>query len=496
MKEYSIIAIGTGSAMNIISPLLDQVPDIKVAVVESGQVGGICLTRGCIPSKLILYPAELVETIRHADQFGISARIEAIDFRKIMESMRHTINEDSQSIKYGLENHPNIDFYHTTGEFIDDYTMKVGEGTIKGDIILVCSGSRPFIPNIPGLKETGYLTSTSFLKLTERPKSMIIIGGGYIAAEYGHFLASMGSDVTIVGRNPQFVPKEEPEVSQLLKDKLSERMTIYTGVEVTQVERIPGLKRVHGRDKVTGGDIVVDAEEILVAAGRSSYSTVLKPENTGVKTDAKGWIMVNDKMETSKPRIWAFGDAVGKHQFKHVANMEAQVVFYNAFMDQGATIDYHAVPSAVFTCPEVASVGMKELEAKENHRILVGKYMYENTAKGQAMGAKDYFVKVIVEQETNKILGAHIIGPHASILIQEIINLMYTADGRYDPLVYGMHIHPALNEVVERAFLNLIDPDAHQHTHQNDHQQHQHGREHDHDHGEGQNHHEHSNEHS
>ena len=504
MKEYDIIAIGTGSAMNLISPVIDQFPDIRVAVVENGPVGGICLTRGCIPSKMILYPAEIIETIKRAEQFGITATIENIDFKKIMSSMRHTINEDSQMITRGLEGSSNIDFYHTTGEFIGDYTLRVGEEEIRGKTILICSGSRPLIPPIKGVKETGYLTSTSFLKMQERPASIAIIGGGYIAAEYGHFMASMGSDVTIIGRNQQFVPQEEPEVSDLLLRKLSERMTIHTGVEVRSVEKVGRMKRIIGIRKETGEEVVVDAEEILIATGRSSYSKILKPEKSGVETDARGWIKVNERMETSKPNIWSFGDAIGKHLFKHVANVEAQVAFYNIYTDHKMEMDYHAVPSAVFTDPEVASVGMRESEAREGgHRILIGKYLYENTAKGQAMGAKDYFVKVIVEKETNRILGAHIIGPHASILIQEIINLMNTKDGSMDPLTDGMHIHPALTEVVERAFLNLTDPDAHLHHHSDDHSHnhaHEHSNDHEGDHRHSQNHgdgqdHEHSPDH-
>ena len=189
MKDYDIIAIGTGSAMTIVSALMEQRPDIRVAVVESGPVGGICLTRGCIPSKLILYPAELIEAIRQAEEFGIRARIEEIDFERIMRSMREIVGEDSRQIREGIMTSPNIDLYQVSGEFIGDYTLKVGDEVIRGRTILICSGSRPLIPDIPGLREAGYLTSTSLLKLTRLPRSVAIIGGGYIAAESGHFLA-------------------------------------------------------------------------------------------------------------------------------------------------------------------------------------------------------------------------------------------------------------------------------------------------------------------
>jgi len=478
MKHYDIIVIGSGSAMNIVSSLLGQLPDLKVALVEKDPVGGICLTRGCIPSKMILYSAEVATIVREAERFGVHARIERIDFEGIMGRMRHNIGDEIKMIEHGLKSSPNIDLYQTVGEFVSDYTMKVGDDLIKGDRIIICSGSRPFIPEIRGLKEAGYLTSTSFLKLRHLPQSMVIVGGGYIAAEYGHFLAAMGSKVTILGRNLQFVPQEEPEVSTLLKRELSKRMTIHTGVEVVEVVKEGNLKRAIGIEKATGRKVEAVGTDVLIAAGRASYSNILHPERTGIETDSRGWIKVNKYLETIKPNIWALGDAIGVHLFKHVANYESQVVYYNAFTDHKVEVDYHAVPSAVFTYPEVASVGMKEAEAiKKGHDILVGKYLYENTAKGEAMMLKDYFVKVIVEREGYRILGAHIIGPQASVLIQEIINLMYTEDGSAMPIFEGMHIHPALNEVVERAFYNLTESELAPHHH---HHEHEHSHEHSH----------------
>ena len=288
MKHYNVVAIGTGSAMNIISALLSSGSDIKVAVGENEMVGGICLTRGCIPSKMLLYPAEVVKIIESAKKFGIDVEIKKIDFKSIMTRMRKSILTESKMIERGLKSDPRIDLYQTVGEFIDDYTMKVGDKIITGDVFLLCSGSRPNIPPIENLEEVGYLTSKTFLQLKDLPKSIVIIGGGYIAAEYGHFLATMGSKVTIVGRNPQFVPKEEPEISELLKRELSRYMTIVTGHEVVEVERRNGLKRVIAVNRETKETVSFEAEEILVAAGRRSNADLLKPEKTGVKTDPKG----------------------------------------------------------------------------------------------------------------------------------------------------------------------------------------------------------------
>jgi len=452
MKHYDIIAIGTGSAMNIVSTLLESGNDIKVAVIEKDDVGGICLTRGCIPSKMLLYPAELIKKIHEAKKFGIDAEVKSINFRKIMGRMRSNIRKEIEMIEHGLKSSPNIDLYQTQGEFIDDYTMKVGDEIIKGDKILLCSGSRPLVPKIDGLQEAGYITSDELLLLDDLPESIAIIGGGYIAMEYGFFLAMMGADVTVIEMLPRIIYGEEPEISELLQKEMAKIMDIKTGYKVTKVEK--GAKKkiiAEGNNE----KIEVEADEILVATGRISNADLLKPEKTGVKTDAHGWIIVNEYLETTKPNIWACGDAIGKHMFKHVANYESQIVYYNAFGNRRIKVDYHAVPHAIFTYPEVASVGMKEEEAKREHDILVGHYLYENTAKGEAMEAKDYFVKVIVEKGSYKILGAHIIGPEASILIQEIINLMYTDNQSAIPIYRGMHIHPSLSEVVERAFYNL-----------------------------------------
>lgn len=453
MKEYDIIAIGTGSAMNIVSTLIETNPDIKVAVVEKDDVGGICLTRGCIPSKMLLYPAELVRKIKDAEKFGIDVEIKSIDFEGIMRRTRQNIRHEIEMIERGLKSSPNIDLYQTAGEFIDDYTMKVGDEIIKGDKILLCSGSKPFIPPIKGLEETGYITSDDFLLMDKLPSSVAIIGGGYIAMEYGFFLAMMGSDVTVIEMLPRIVPNEEPEISELLQKEMEKIMKIYTGYEVKEVRNEAGAKKIIASGK--DGKIEVKAEEIIVAAGRASNSDILKPEKTGVKTDEHGWIIVDEYLQTTKPNIWACGDATGKHMFKHVANYESQIVYYNAFGRRKIKADYHAVPHAIFTYPEVAGVGMKEEEAKKKHSIVVGYYLYENTAKGEAMMAKDYFVKVILDKNSYRILGAHIIGPEASILLQEIINLMYTDDSSAAPIYRGMHIHPALSEVVERAFYSL-----------------------------------------
>jgi dihydrolipoamide dehydrogenase len=346
--------------------------------------------------------------------------------------------------------------------------MKVGDETIKSKMIFLCTGSRPVVPPIEGLEEVGYLTSRSVLELSRLPETLAIIGGGYIAAEYGHFLSAMGSKVTIVGRNPQFLPDEEAEISAVAKRELQKHLGIVTNHEVRRAEKTSGgMKKLTAVDTDSQREMGVIAEEILVATGRGPNTDILHPKKGGIKVDKRGWIVVDEYLQTTQRNVWALGDANGKHLFKHVANYEARVVYENAVLDRRVKVDYHAVPHAVFTYPEIASVGLKESEAVQKYgkdEILVGIYRYQETAKGEAIDVKDYFAKVIVEAKTVKILGAHIIGPSASVLIQEIIDLMYTPRQSADPILSGMHIHPALNEVVERAFHSLMPVEQYHHV--------------------------------
>jgi mycothione reductase len=466
MKKYDLILIGTGSGMEIVAAMTQEKPNLKVAVIDKDAPGGICLTRGCIPSKLLIYPATVVRTVEKSSAFGIHTEIKSVDFKAVMERMRSSIDRDVDMIRKGLSQSKNIDYYSEPAEFKAPYTIKVGNETITSKMILLSTGSKPSIPPVEGLQETGYLTSDTVLRISKLPRSIAIIGGGYIAAEYGHFLSAMGSKVTIIGRNTQFIPEEEPEVSALAKRELQKHVTIFTNHEVRKAEATPVGKKLTAVDRYSKKETEIIAEEILVATGRAPNTDILHPEKAGIETDSKGFIKADEFMQTSQPNIWVLGDADGKFLFKHVANHEARIVYFNAVLKKKVKMDYHAVPHAVFTDPEIASVALREQEAIEKYgkdKILIGFYKYADTAKGEAMALKDDFVKVIIKRDTGKILGAHIIGPEASVLIQEIVNLMYTENQNLGPLNEAMHIHPALSEVVARAFQTFMIPDQYHH---------------------------------
>ncbi len=452
MKEYDIIAFGTGSSMNIVSSLIGH-QNLRVAVIENEKAGGICLTRGCIPSKMLAYPAELVQEIRRAEEFFIDAKIKSMDGNALLRRVQHDVDEESKMIEKSLRGHPVIDYYDSTGVFVDDYTVDVGGKEIYGNTILLCTGSKPFIPPIEGLQDAGYITNREFFySLKKLPRSIAIIGGGYVALELGHFMAMYGVDVKIVEMLPDIIMTEEKEARNLVRRKLSRDMKFYLSHRAVEARKSMGGKVVVA-ENADGETVEIKADEIMVATGRTPWKET-NVEKTGVKVDERGWIITDEYMRTSKEGIWSCGDANGKHLFKHVANYESEIVFYNAFGGRKVKVDYHAVPHAIFTHPQVASVGMKEEEARKKHEILIGEYRYQDTAMGEAMRVKDYFVKVILDRDTYQILGATIVGPQSSVLIQEIINLMYTRE-QAGAMYRALHIHPAMNEVVQRAFYNL-----------------------------------------
>ena len=454
MERFDIIVVGSGSGMLIASAAVEQ--GLKVALVEHGKMGGTCINVGCVPSKMLIHPADVIATVKEADKIGVNATLDSVDFLNIITRMRALVDEDSGHQALAVEATPSMTWFKETGEFISDYTMQVGAHTITAEKIFIVSGVRAALPQIKGFDKIDYLTSDTVLELQTPPKSILIIGGGYIGMEYGHFFSSIGTKTIILQRPNRLLPEEEPEISELLKIEMGKRMEIHTGFEAIEAKQEGQIKTLVARNRQDGSLNEFLAEAVMVAAGRVSNADILKPDKTGVKLDDHNFIKVNDYLETTKKNIWAFGDAIGIQMFKHVANNEAGIAWHNSLHDHKAKMNFSAAPHAVFTHPQIASVGLTEEEAKrQKYKVLVGVAQYKDTAMGAAMGNVEGFVKVIVENETGKILGAHMIGPEASILIQEIVNAMVTETGTFAPIAQGMHIHPALSEVVQNAFGNL-----------------------------------------
>jgi len=453
MKKYDVVVIGSGSGGEIVDAAL--MSGHSVAWIDKGPLGGTCLNVGCIPSKMLIYPADRIMEILDADKLGIKVEIKEIDFKKIMDHMRKPIKESHEHMSIALKSSiENFNYLKGEGYFIDDYKIMINSENISGKKIFIGTGARPLIPPIKGIEDVDYLTNENVFNLKEKPESMVIIGGGYISAEFAHFFSAIGTNVTVLQRSDRLIANSEPEISKLLEKKMKQRMDVFTNIDVIEVEKKKTNVLVFGKDKKTDKIKEFAASKILIATGRKSNADLLKVENTGVELDSRGYIKVNEFLETSKKNIWAFGDATGKYMFKHVANEEAMIAWRNAISKDKTHLDYGAVPYAVFTHPQMAGVGLTEMQAKKSYDILVGKALYSDVAKGEAMAELEGFAKAIVDKKEYKILGFHIIGPYAPILIQEVTNAM-ALGGKLGYIGGGMHIHPALPELILRTFGNL-----------------------------------------
>lgn len=452
MKEYDVIVIGSGVGLSIVFKALSE--NLRVALVDKGHPGGTCLNVGCVPSKMLVYPADVIAEMERARKLGVHVEVGEMDFGAIMGRMRNSVRTGRSHLEGMLKEEENLDYYHDRAHFVEDYTLEVGGGKISGRKLFIASGARPFIPQIEGLEGVEYLTNETVLGLEKRPASIVIVGGGYIAVEYGHFFSAMGTKVTIMQRNERLLPNEEPEMAGLLKKELGKRMEILTDTEALEVRRNGDGVTVKAKNRKSGEMKEIVAEKIMIAAGRKSNADLLKVENTGVEADGAAFISVDDYLQTKKKNIWALGDSIGRQMFTHAGDKEAEIAWHNATHEERIAMDFDTVPHAVFTYPQMASVGLTEERARKRHDVLVGRAKYSDIVKGEAMMEEEGFAKAIVEKNTERILGFHIIGPEASILIQEVVNTVAKKAGAKS-ITESMHIFPALSELIPEALNNL-----------------------------------------
>ena len=450
MQKFDLIVIGSGSGLDVANTTVQS--GLNVAVVEMSKMGGTCLNRGCIPSKLLIHSADVAETIKNAETFGIKIEGFSINFEKIVERVNGIIDPDSENIKNAFKYVTNPKLFQVECKFVGQKMIQVGEETITADKILIACGSRPSIPKIKGLEGSGFITSDEALRLKKQPRILTILGGGYIATELAHFFGALGTKVNIIQRRNILLPNEDEEISQKFTTVFAKKYDVYTGYQTSEVFKRDGNFHIVAKNQ-EGKSIELVSDELLVAVGRIPNTDTLDLEKTGVKVNEKGYVVTDENLETTTKGIFALGDAVGKYQFKHSANHEAQYAYTNIVRpEHKVPVDYTAMPHAIFSSPQVAAVGLTEQELKKNGiDYQKSVYSYIDTAMGEALEDRDGFVKFLVERETRKILGCHIIGTEASILIHEVLVPMRSGDGTIDSITQTITIHPALSEVVARA---------------------------------------------
>ena len=453
MNEYDVIVIGAGDAgLGIAFKAASE--DLKVALVDKGTLGGTCINNGCVPSKTLIITADRFMESEENIKLGIRSKKTEVDYSAVMKRMHIAVTNGRNAIHKAIKASRNLDFIHKACHFIDEHILEAGNQNIRGKKIFIATGARPSIPPIPGLDTIHYLTNESLLRLERRPESMIFIGGGYIALEYAHFFSALGVRVSIIERNAILLRSGEPEISELLKKTLGRRVKLHLGAETIAVRR--GIKGhiVLIKDVNSSRKKEIAAQLVVVSAGRTSNADLLRPEQAGIETDAANFIKVDDYLRTNKKNIWAIGDAIGRAMFTHAGDKAAELAWYNATHRKKIRMDFAQVPHAVYTWPQIASVGLTEQQARKRHKILIGRARFSDTVMGTAMMEHEGFAKAVVEKGTGRILGFHIIGPHAAMLIQEVVNAMLNNSG-VKSIAGSMHIFPALSNIIPETFSNL-----------------------------------------
>ncbi len=447
MRKFDVLVVGSGAGLEVASFAAEK--GMSVAIVEEGPLGGTCLNRGCIPSKMLIHSADVVETIKNSEKFGIKSKIENIDFASIVKRVSEVVDTDSSGIEKAIRESGNPTLYKVRGKFIGPKQMQVGDEQIEGNKVFIVGGTRPSISPLPGLETTPYLDSTKALRLEKQPKHLIIIGGGYIAAELAHFYGALGTKITILVRGNRMLDNEDEEIADWFTKEFSKKYEILFKTEAEAVSYQNNKFTL----KLKGDSGKLESDQLLVATGRLPNTDILNIKATGVEMDDKGFIKVSEYLETNIEGIFAFGDIIGILPFRHAANDQVGFAIRNAFTDKKVPFDPFAIGHAVFSSPQVGGVGKTEQELKkEGIKYKVGKAELKDTGMGGAL-QENGLAKVLVSEEDN-ILGVHIIGPNASILIHEAIVAM-KANGNARAITDSVYIHPALPEWLQRAFFDI-----------------------------------------
>lgn len=456
MKTYDLLVLGAGSGNMLFGP---QTEHLRSAVVEPGRFGGTCLNRGCIPSKMFVVAADAALAVHDARRLGVHATLDRVDWPAIRDRVFGRIDPIHDSaVAYRRSN--GIDVYTDPARFVAPKTLDVGGEKVTAEQIVVAVGSRPVVPDIPGLADVPFHTSDTIMRVDEVPDSLLVIGGGFIAAELGHVFGAFGARVTMVQRGPRLLMAEDREISQRFTDLTGERHRLLLDSEVTRIRPRPAggvSATVHRRAGGTTVEETVDADMVLVAAGRHPNTDLLDAAAGGLALDEHGHVATDDAYRTGVPGVWSFGDAANHFQLKHMANAEMRVLRHNLLHPNDLrTLEHTVAPHAVFSHPQVASVGLTQEQADARGVSYVTSVRaYADTAYGWALEDTTSFVKLLADPHSRSLLGAHIIGPQAATLLQPLLQGMMLGQ-TVDQMAHDvLYVHPALTEVVEQALLDL-----------------------------------------
>ena len=442
---YDLIVLGGGSA-GYSAAMTALSFKKRVCIIEKGPFGGLCILKGCMPSKTLIYSARINEIIKKSKTFGINIEGKvSIDPSSIIERKNKIIKGFAEYRKEVVGGKKGIDIVYGKAEFVSKNEIKVNNKVIKGKNILISTGSKEFIPEIPGLKEAGYITSDEALELKKFPKSMAILGAGPVAIELGYYFNSLGVKTTIIQRGEQILSNSDYDCAKELENALKNKgILIYTDTSIKSLSKSDKGKKVIFDQNKQEKEIIAD--EILVAFGRKPNLERLNLEKAGISSE-KGLIKNNVYLQTSTKNIYIAGDSSANLAVVNVAVEEGRVAVVNMFSKKKEKINYSIFPIAVFSHPEFAWIGISEKEAKEkNLNVKIGKFYFKDLGKAECLDETEGFIKFVVDKKTNKILGVSIVGNEASDLIHEAVPLLYYK-ATLDDLKKMPHLHPTFGEI-------------------------------------------------
>ena len=440
MVHFDAIIIGTGQSGPYLAKRFAK-EGYKVAIIEEGNFGGSCVNSGCTPTKALIANAKIAHSVRIAKTFGVNVKGFEIDYKAIKRRKDQFVRAGSDWVKDSLKKTKGITVYEGSASFEGSHQIRVGSKILEGEKIFINVGATPLIPE--QVENVLYLTNVSLLELKTLPKHLLILGGGYVALEFAQMYRRFGSEVTVIQRGPRLMKKEDPEISEAIQKILEkEKIKIYTDVSDISFKK----ERSHIVAEFKKKKIITS--HVLVAVGRIPNTKHLRCENAGIKVDEKGVILVNDFLQTSLPHIWALGDCNGKGAFTHTSYNDYEIVSANLF-DQGKRRVSDRNPIyALYTDPPLGRVGLNEEQAQQKYKkVLSAVLPISSVARAREEGQTEGFLKILIDAETNKILGASFLGIHCDEVIQ-LIALVMSAKLPYTILQKSVGIHPTVSELI------------------------------------------------
>jgi pyruvate/2-oxoglutarate dehydrogenase complex dihydrolipoamide dehydrogenase (E3) component len=441
---YDAIIIGSGQGGN---PLAYGLADKgwQVALIEKEHLGGTCVNTGCTPTKTMVHCAQVAHYARDADRWGVRTEGVTVDMGQVRERKRQIVDRFRGGHERQVERRDNLRLYRRHGRLVDKRRVQVGDEVIEGERIFLNTGTRADIPALEGLGDIGYLTSASIMELDALPEHLLVLGGGYIGLEFGQMFRRFGSEVTVVHRGARVLTREDDDIAEELQKALeAEGVRFALNARPTRVAKRDG--RITLTMETPEGQTTVTGSHLLVATGRRPNADDLGLEKAGVETDERGFVRVNSRLETNVPGIWAIGDVKGGPAFTHISYNDYQIVYGNLIDDKSLSIENRIVPYAVFTDPQLGRVGMTEAEArKSGRRLKIGSIPMSGVARALERGETAGKMKLVVDADTDRVLGAAILATEGGELVQ-ILGALMLAGAPYTLLKGAIYIHPTLAE--------------------------------------------------